>query len=125
MDKHDLHSIGSKVVESTFQTTKCADNIVYKLYFKDLVSDETSSDKEMIVKVGFGVAIYDEADNLFHGINKSLNDAVINRKEADILALITGLDESIRCGIKNVVICCDDRHIYQIVSFYFLCYFFS
>ncbi|XP_020875616.1 probable E3 ubiquitin-protein ligase rbrA, partial [Arabidopsis lyrata subsp. lyrata] len=136
MDKHDLHSIskkrrindvvtedipnlkgerGSKVVESTFQTTKCADNIVYKLYFKGLVSDETSSDKEMIVKVGFRVAIYDETDNLFHGINKSLNDAVINRKEADILALITGLDESIHCGIKNVVICCDDCQIYQII----------
>ncbi|CAL9224600.1 unnamed protein product [Arabidopsis halleri] len=70
---------------------------------------------KMIVKVGFGVAICDEADNLFHGIGKSLNDAVINREEADFLALITGLAESIHRGIKNVVICCDDRQIYQII----------
>nr|BAB08302.1 mutator-like transposase [Arabidopsis thaliana] len=105
----------SKVGQSTFETQSCVDNVVYKLYFKGLVSGETATDKKAIVKVGFGVAICDEADNLFYGMNKSLYEAVINREEADILALITGLYESIHRGVKNVVICCDDRQIYQTI----------
>lgn len=145
MEKHDLNLISkkrridttitgdipnligegsSKVVESVSTTKPFVGSVVYKLYFKGLVSDETTADKKKIVKAGFGVAICDEADNLLYEMKESLNDITTNQEEVEIMALINGLNDSILLGLSNVVICCDDHQIYQMVSVSFPCYLF-
>ncbi|XP_010436716.2 PREDICTED: E3 ubiquitin-protein ligase dbl4 [Camelina sativa] len=107
---------GSKVLRSAFTTTKFKNNKIYRLYFKGLVSDKIAMDKEMSVKVGIGIAICDEADNLLYGINESFFGDMINREEVEIIAMIIGLNEAIRLGVRNIVICYNDYEIYQIIN---------
>ncbi|CAE6000566.1 unnamed protein product [Arabidopsis arenosa] len=106
----------SKVAESAFATKKCANSLVYRLSFKGLVSDETTVDMKGTVTGGFGIAICDETDILLHERKESLNGAMINREEVEIIALITGLKDSIQLEFRNVMICCDDHQIYQIIT---------
>ncbi|XP_023639530.1 uncharacterized protein LOC17890169 [Capsella rubella] len=62
----------SEVVESISMSRKIVDGIVYRLYFKGLVSDETTTNNSKMVKAGLGVAICDEADNLVHEKKESV-----------------------------------------------------
>ncbi|KAL1208179.1 E3 ubiquitin-protein ligase RSL1 [Cardamine amara subsp. amara] len=117
-DIRNFESEGSsKVIQSASKTTKFVDNIVYKLYFKGLLSDVMAhNDGKKIWKAGFGVAICDEADNLLCEIKESVSDTDLNRKGVEILALTRGLNESINLGIRNILICCDDHQIYQLLT---------
>lgn len=147
MEKHDLTLISKKrridfattgdipnlkgegvsmVAESASASNIFADSLVYRLFFKGLVSDETTTDMEEIVKAGFGIAICDEANTLLYNMKKSLNgDDVINPEEVEIKALICVLNVSIQMELRNVMICCGDYQIFQIVSvIFFFCYFF-
>ncbi|EOA18834.1 hypothetical protein CARUB_v10007454mg, partial [Capsella rubella] len=105
----------SEVLQSTFAATKFEDNVIYKLYFKGLVSNETVGNSEMVYKVGIGFAICDEADNLLYGINESFNSALIYREEVEMMALITGLNDAFHSGVRNLIICCDDYQTSRIL----------
>lgn len=98
-------------------------SLVYRLSFKGLVSDETTVDMKGTLTGGFGIAICDETDILLHERKESLNGAMINREEVEIIALITGLKDSIQLEFRNVMICCDDHQIFQIVSVFSLLIF--
>ncbi|CAL9234015.1 unnamed protein product [Arabidopsis halleri] len=107
---------GSTVVQSDSAVAKFLDNVVYRLYIKGLVSEETVVDgKEKTKKAGFGVAICDEKDNLLYEIKESLGDTEISCLEVESKALIRGLRESLDFGIRNVMVYCDDQQIYQYI----------
>ncbi|KAG7641564.1 IBR domain [Arabidopsis suecica] len=105
------------VAESASASNIFADSLVYRLFFKGLVSDETTTDMEEIVKAGFGIAICDEANTLLYNMKKLLNgDDVINPEEVEIKALICVLNVSIQMELRNVMICCGDYQIFQILT---------
>uniref|UniRef100_A0A0D3BHD0 RNase H type-1 domain-containing protein n=1 Tax=Brassica oleracea var. oleracea TaxID=109376 RepID=A0A0D3BHD0_BRAOL len=102
----DFHSHSKVVFETQPAPTIFVDNVVYRLYFKGLVSDEiapaTEGGKRTAV-AGFGVAICDETGKLLFELKEPARNPVINRREVEIRALIRGLSESLDLGIRNVV----------------------
>ncbi|XP_010439104.1 PREDICTED: uncharacterized protein LOC104722604 [Camelina sativa] len=105
----------SKVGESICMTNKFSDSIVYRLYFKGLVSDKTTMDNEKMIFAGIGVAICDDVDNLLFEMKESV-DATKILCQVEILGAICGINHSIQLGIKNVVIYCDHPRIYQLIN---------
>lgn len=103
--------------EGSSKIVQFADNVVYRLYFKGLVSDEVVAESgERTVTAGFGVAICDLADNLLCEMKESLSDGDVKRRGVEIRALIHGLSEAFNMGIRHVRIHCDDYPIFQYVS---------
>ncbi|CAH8384507.1 unnamed protein product [Eruca vesicaria subsp. sativa] len=103
--------------EGSSKLIQFADNVVYRLYFKGLVSDdEVAESGERTVTAGFGVAICDEADNLLYEMKKSTSDGEIKRRGVEITALIHGLTEAFNLGIRHVRIHCDDYPIFQFIN---------
>ncbi|XP_013645189.3 E3 ubiquitin-protein ligase RSL1, partial [Brassica napus] len=115
----EIFSHSKVVFESQSAPTIFVDNVVYRLYFKGLVSDEiapaTEGGKRTAV-AGFGVAICDETGKLLFELKEPARNPVINRREVEIRALIRGLSESLDLGIRNVVIYCKDCEIYQNIT---------
>ncbi|XP_010416891.1 PREDICTED: probable E3 ubiquitin-protein ligase rbrA [Camelina sativa] len=105
----------SKVGESICTKNKFADSTVYRLYFKGLVSDKTTTDNEKMVFAGIGVAICDDADSLLYEMKESV-DATKILSRVEILGAICGINHSIQLGIKKLVIYCDDYRIYQLIN---------
>ncbi|XP_010535583.1 PREDICTED: uncharacterized protein LOC104810839 [Tarenaya hassleriana] len=96
--------------------SKFKDNLLYRLYFKGLVREQTGDDKNPAMLAGFGVAICDMADNLCFEMKGPLHNADRNRQAAEIRALMVGLEEAIGLGIKHIAIYCDYYPIYQYLS---------
>jgi len=94
-------------------------NLLYRLYFKGLVSDENGKGKMTDVVSGFGVAICDQRDNLLFEMKGPLIDNGMSRQGAELKALIRGLTEALKLGIKHIVFFCDSYPIFQYVSFRF------
>ncbi|CAN6984459.1 unnamed protein product, partial [Brassica oleracea var. botrytis] len=111
----DFHSHSKVVFETQPAPTIFVDNVVYRLYFKGLVSDEiapaTEGGKRTAV-AGFGVAICDETGKLLFELKEPARNPVINRREVEIRALIRGLSESLDLGIRNVVILANFSKLY-------------
>ncbi|KFK32581.1 hypothetical protein AALP_AA6G261900 [Arabis alpina] len=117
VDSSIIGNLPNPKVEGSSKVVQFADNVVYRLYFKGLVSNEAVVEgDERTVTAGFGVAICDEADNLLYEMKESLSDVGIKRKEVAFRALVHGLSESLVLGIKNVMIYCDDYPIYQYIT---------
>lgn len=91
-------------------------NVLYRLYFKGLVSEENGKGKMTDVLSGFGIALCDLRDNLLFEMKGPLIDNGMNRQAAELKALIRGLNEALKFGIKHIVICCDYYPIFQYVS---------
>ncbi|XP_020871667.1 uncharacterized protein LOC9301178 [Arabidopsis lyrata subsp. lyrata] len=91
-------------------------NLLYRLYFKGLVSDENGKGKMTDVVAGFGVAICDQRDNLLFEMKGPLMDYGTSRQGAELKALIRGLTEALKLGIKHIVFFCDSFPIFQYVT---------
>ncbi|KAL9284074.1 putative transcription factor C2H2 family [Arabidopsis thaliana] len=91
-------------------------NLLYRLYFKGLVSDENGKGKMTDVVSGFGVAICDQRDNLLFEMKGPLIDNGMSRQGAELKALIRGLTEALKFGIKHIVFFCDSYPIFQYVT---------
>lgn len=92
-------------------------DVLYRLYFKGLVSEEIGKGKMTDVVAGFGVAICDLRDNLLFEMKGPLVNRGTNRQEAEIKALTLGLTEASKLGIKRIAFSCDSFPIFQFVSF--------
>lgn len=129
LDSYIAGDITNPKGEGSSKLVQFADNVVYRLYFKGLVSDEVvaAESGERTVTAGFGVAICDVADNLLYEMKESLSDGgEVKRRGVEIRALIHGLSEAFNMGIRHVRIHCDDYPIFQFVSVYkFFCYSFD
>ncbi|KAH0851111.1 LOW QUALITY PROTEIN: hypothetical protein HID58_094991 [Brassica napus] len=98
-------------------------DLMYRLYFKGLVSEETGTGKGKgkgkgkvsDVAAGFGVAICDQRDTLLFESKGQLVGRGANRQGAEIQALTRGLTEAWKLGIKHVSIFCDSFPIFQFV----------
>ncbi|ESQ46663.1 hypothetical protein EUTSA_v10000449mg [Eutrema salsugineum] len=104
--------------EGSFKVVNFLDDVVYRLYFKGLVNDETVADGgERTITAGYGVAICDGNDNLLYEIKETLSDGgQISRRGVEIKALIRGLSEAFDLGIRHVMIYCDDYQIFQLIN---------
>lgn len=116
-----VQSVGEGSSRVNAAAGKFNDNVLYRLYFKGLVSDENGKGKMTDVLAGFGVAICDQRDNLLFEMKGPLIDNGMNRQAAELKALIRGLNEALKFGIKHIAICCDSYPIFQYVSFPPLC----
>lgn len=96
-------------------------NVMYRLYFKGLVSEENGKGKMTDILGGFGVAICDHRYNLLFEMKGPLIDHGMNRQGAELKALIRGLTEALKLGIKHIAVCCDSYPIFQYVSFRLSC----
>ncbi|KAG2299845.1 hypothetical protein Bca52824_036317 [Brassica carinata] len=92
-------------------------DLMYRLYSKGLVSEETGTGKGKMTDVvaGFGVAICDQRDALLFESKGQLVGRGANRQGAEIQALTRGLTEASKLGIKHVAIFCDSFPIFQFV----------
>ena len=101
-------------------------DLMYRLYFKGLVSEETGTGKGKVsdVAAGFGVAICDQRDTLLFESKGQLVGRGANRQGAEIQALTIGLTEAWELGIKHVAIFCDPFPIFQYVKFPTFSFFF-
>ncbi|CAH8323392.1 unnamed protein product [Eruca vesicaria subsp. sativa] len=92
-------------------------DVMYRVYFKGLVSEESGSGKGKVsdLVAGFGVAICDQRDVLLFELKGQLVGRGANRQGAEIQALTRGLTEAWKLGIKHVSIFCDSFPIFQYV----------
>nr|VDD58209.1 unnamed protein product [Brassica oleracea] len=119
LDSYIAGDITNPKGEGSSKLVQFADNVVYRLYFKGLVSDEVvaAESGERTVTAGFGVAICDVADNLLYEMKESLSDGgEVKRRGVEIRALIHGLSEAFNMGIRHVRIHCDDYPIFQFIN---------
>ncbi|KAH0912687.1 hypothetical protein HID58_036008 [Brassica napus] len=119
LDSYRAGDITNPKGESSSKLVQFADNVVYRLYFKGLVSDEVAAAEsgERTVTAGFGVAICDVADNLLYEMKESLSGGgEVKRRGLEIRALIHGLSEAFNMGIRHVRIHCDDYPIFQFIN---------
>lgn len=103
-------------------TEKFSGDVLYRLYFKGLVSEESVSVKgkgKMMADVaaGFGVAICDQRDSLLFELKGELVGRDTSCQGAEIKALTRGLTEASKLGVKHVSVFCDSYPIFQYVSF--------
>lgn len=103
-------------------TGKFSGDVLYRLYFKGLVSEESVTWKgkgKMMADVaaGLGVAICDQRDGLLFELKGELLGRDANHQGAEVKALTRGLTEASKLGVKHVVIFCDSFPIFQFVSF--------
>ncbi|VYS59442.1 unnamed protein product [Arabidopsis thaliana] len=83
----------------------------YSLYFKGLVSEETTE-----LLAGFAVAICDKDDNLLFQMKEQVHDSrVVTLMEVELMALKRGLTEVVRLGITHISIYCDNYRIFELV----------
>ena len=114
-----------KVVGDAVRRGSFRGDLMYRLYFKGLVSEETGTGKGKgkgkgkvsDVAAGFGVAICDQSDTLLFESKGQLVGRGANRQGAEIQALTRGLTEAWKLGIKHVSIFCDSFPIFQFVKF--------
>ncbi|KAG5386675.1 hypothetical protein IGI04_038145 [Brassica rapa subsp. trilocularis] len=119
LDSYIAGDITNPKGEGSSKLVQFADNVVYRLYFKGLVSDEVAAAEsgERTVTAGFGVAICDVADNLLYEMKESLSGGgEVKRRGVEIRALIHGLSEAFNMGIRHVRIHCDDYPIFQFIN---------
>ncbi|KAF8102376.1 hypothetical protein N665_0198s0084 [Sinapis alba] len=92
-------------------------DVMYRLYSKGLVSEETGTGKGKVTDLvaGFGVAICDQRDVLLFELKGQLVGRDANRQGAEIQALTRGLTEASKLGIKHIAIFCDSFPIFQFV----------
>ncbi|VYS59244.1 unnamed protein product [Arabidopsis thaliana] len=90
------------------ESTLVPSGAIYKLYFKGLVSEETSQ-----LLAGFGVAIFDQDDKLLFQMKRPIHGSDITVLEAELTALKQGL--TMKLGLDHISICCDHDHIYELV----------
>ncbi|KAL0653356.1 hypothetical protein Bca4012_096047 [Brassica carinata] len=105
LDSYIAGDITNPKGEGSSKLVQFADNVVYRLYFKGLVSDEVvaAESGERTVTAGFGVAICDVADNLLYEMKESLSDGgEVKRRGVEIRALIHGLSEAFNMGIRHI-----------------------
>jgi len=90
----------------------------YSLYFKGLVSEETTE-----LLAGFAVIICDKDDNLLFQMKERVHDSrVVTLTEVELMALKRGLTEVVRLGIAHISIYCDHYQIFELVSLLLNCY---
>ncbi|CAF2049401.1 unnamed protein product [Brassica napus] len=119
LDSYIAGDITNPKGEGSSKLVQFADNVVYRLYFKGLVSDEVAAAEsgERTVTAGFGVAICDVADNLLYEMKESLSGGgEVKRRGVEIRALIHGLSEAFNMGIRHVRIHSDDYPIFQFIN---------
>ncbi|CAN6863030.1 unnamed protein product [Brassica oleracea] len=108
-----------KVVGDAVRRGSFRGDLMYRLYYKGLVSEETGNGngkgKVADVVAGFGVAICDQRDALLFESKGQLAGRGANRQGAEIQALTLGLTEASKLGIKHVAIFCDSFPIFQFV----------
>ncbi|KAF2574537.1 hypothetical protein F2Q70_00005574 [Brassica cretica] len=108
-----------KVVGDAVRRGSFRGDLMYRLYSKGLVSEETGNGngkgKVADVVAGFGVAICDQRDALLFESKGQLAGRGSNRQGAEIQALTLGLTEASKLGIKHVAIFCDSFPIFQFV----------
>ena len=113
----------AKSVGEGSSTVKFSGDVLYRLYFKGLVSEESVAGKgkgkgnTADVAAGFGVAICDQRGGLLFELKGELIGRDTNPQGAEIKALTRGLTEASKLGIKHVVMFCDSYPIFQYVSF--------
>ncbi|CAH8263642.1 unnamed protein product [Arabidopsis lyrata] len=80
----------------------------YSLYFKGLVSEETTE-----LSAEFRVAICGYKDGLMFQMKGPIHDSLITLLEAELMALKCGLSEAVSLGINHISICCDNNQIFE------------
>ncbi|KAJ0261371.1 Uncharacterized protein HA466_0045050 [Hirschfeldia incana] len=109
---------GSSTVNAV--TAKFSGDVLYRLYFKGLVSEEsvTGKGKGKMADVagGFGVAICDQRDGLLFELKGELVGRDTSRQGAEVKALTRGLTEASKLGVKHVAVFCDSYPIFQYVK---------
>ncbi|WZZ38857.1 hypothetical protein YC2023_035116 [Brassica napus] len=114
----------AKLVGEGGSTVKFSGDVLYRLYFKGLVSEESwtgkGKGKTADVAAGFGVAICDQRDGLLFELKGELLGLGLNPQGAEVKALTRGLTEASKLGIKHVVIFCDSYPIFQYKARYVL-----
>uniref|UniRef100_M4CE70 RBR-type E3 ubiquitin transferase n=1 Tax=Brassica campestris TaxID=3711 RepID=M4CE70_BRACM len=118
-DDRNPNSNASAYVGDAVRRGSFRGDLMYRLYFKGLVSEETGTGKGKgkvsDVAAGFGVAICDQRDALLFESKGQLAGRGANRQGAEIQALTIGLTEAWKLGIKHVSIFCDSFPIFQFV----------
>lgn len=110
-------SVGEGSSKVSAAAGKFNGNVLYRLYFKGLVSDEVGKGKTTDVVAGFGVAICDLRDNLLFEMKGPLVDRDASRQGAETKALTRGLTQALKLGIKQIAFFSDSYPIFQYVSF--------
>ncbi|XP_019087944.1 PREDICTED: ATP-dependent RNA helicase DEAH12, chloroplastic-like [Camelina sativa] len=91
-------------------------NHTYRLNSKGLVSKELIKDDMMLV-VGLGWSLCDSHDNTKLETNKALRKKKLAHPEpAELAAIIHGLNQAWKLGVKNIQFFCDDSKILAYVT---------
>ncbi|CAA7025040.1 unnamed protein product [Microthlaspi erraticum] len=109
-------SVGEGSSKVSAAAGKFNGNVLYRLYFKGLVSDEVGKGKTTDVVAGFGIAICDLRDNLLFEMKGPLVDRDASRQGAETKALTRGLTEALKLGIKQIAFFSDSYPIFQYVT---------
>ncbi|CAK7343732.1 unnamed protein product [Dovyalis caffra] len=99
-------SSSSKLVEEEDTAS-----VVFKLYFKGLISEE---DKKNLG--GIGIAICDPTNNLVFEISKPLIGTGTSKNVAEAKALIEGLNAALALDLKRIAVYCDFYPLYNFVT---------
>lgn len=93
----------------------------HKLYFNSLVSVEIVSKSETpVTTTRFDVVIRDHKDNLVFKSNGLLHDHYMTSTEAEVRALMRGLEEATKLGINHISIYCRLPPVFKYVRFTYL-----
>ncbi|PKI62571.1 uncharacterized protein LOC116201050 [Punica granatum] len=91
-----------------------ASDVVFRMYFKGLVSEERVKGKATVLS-GIGVAICDPRDNLIFEVRKPLFGNGRSRHGAEARALIEGLNAALALDLKRITLFCDYHPLYKFV----------
>ncbi|KAK1429526.1 hypothetical protein QVD17_11737 [Tagetes erecta] len=108
-----------EAIRASLTSSSSSNDVVFRVYFKGLVSTETVSKIKMSF-AGIGVAICDANDCCLHQSRKSfLLDSGGRGTETDLVeleALIQALNLAVDLELNRVIILCDCNSIYQYLT---------
>ncbi|KAI3427690.1 uncharacterized protein J3R85_009261 [Psidium guajava] len=106
----------SSASSSSSSSASSASGECFRVYVKGLVSEEWIKDEKVVV-AGLGVAICDFKDNVIIEVKKPLiNDILVGDLEAEIEALVQGLDAAVGLDLKRVNVLIGDVRLYNYVT---------
>lgn len=88
---------------------------IFRVYFKGLVEKQPKG----VIMGGIGVAICDSKDDLLFELRKPFVAKGMNRRIAEIRALIEGLNAALELQLQRLAFYCDYYPIFSYVSFDF------
>lgn len=98
-------------------SSKVVNTEIFRVYFKGLVEKQFP---DGVILGGIGVAICDSRDDLLFELRKPLVTNGTSRKNAELRALLAGLNAALELQLSRVVFYCDYYPTFKLVSPCFL-----